>query len=358
MKIWLSDNSRNPSVRDLIGHLRRTRVWTLLLIFITFISVLTWYLATVWPIFVNADLNNYAVQQFMASEDFRDNTKQLYAALEKFNSRKNNQVPPPARMFIASSGAKNGLIVSVRYELVPLETIDPTAKEQNESKGVAQYGYLPKISMTLDPGYLSLLILIETCVLAFALMTLYQLLSSRKEEEYAIREYEAFLLEGVTNEDANSDPAKSLCKLLDRFHAFARQVQTAYRSRHTVSFSDEYDVQHAMHALLRMFFVDVRTEEYTPSYAGKNSRIDFLISQERIGVEVKMTRDSLKDKEIADELLIDIARYQAHARCETLICFIYDPDGKLSNPHGLISDLEAQACKSSIKVKVVISPLH
>src|SRR5258708_5925569 len=74
------------------------------------------------------------------------------------------------------------------------------------------------------------------------------------------------------------------------------------------------------------FFDDVRREEWTPSYAGKSSRIDFLLKDEEIVIEIKKTRSTLRDKEISDELIIDKERYQAHPHCKTLIAFVYDPD--------------------------------
>ena len=83
---------------------------------------------------------------------------------------------------------------------------------------------------------------------------------------------------------------------------------------------DEYDVQDLLHALLRIFFKDIRPEEWVPSYAGSSSRMDFLLHQEEIVIEVKMTRDGLKQKELVDQLLIDIARYEKHPGCKTLIC--------------------------------------
>lgn len=63
----------------------------------------------------------------------------------------------------------------------------------------------------------------------------------------------------------------------------------------------------------------------------------------------------MKDKEIGEQLIIDIANYQNHPDCQTLLCFIYDTDCHISNPHGLENDLEKG--NDSIKVKVYIRPL-
>ena len=36
--------------------------------------------------------------------------------------------------------------------------------------------------------------------------------------------------------------------------------------------------------------------------------MDFLLKNEEISIEVKMTRDGLKDKELGEQLIIDIAK--------------------------------------------------
>jgi hypothetical protein len=53
---------------------------------------------------------------------------------------------------------------------------------------------------------------------------------------------------------------------------------------------DEYDVQDIFHALLRLFVDDIREEEWTPSYAGGASRMDFLLPELETVVEIKKTR--------------------------------------------------------------------
>ncbi|HJT59598.1 MAG TPA: hypothetical protein VJ761_24025 [Ktedonobacteraceae bacterium] len=105
--------------------------------------------------------------------------------------------------------------------------------------------------------------------------------------------------------------------------------------------------------MLRLFFDDVSREEWTPSYAGKSSRIDFFLKDEEIVIEIKKTRASLKDKEISDELIIDKQRYQAHPYCKMLIAFVYDPDRYIDNPKGLEVDLSESS--DNIVVKVIIN---
>src|SRR5262249_13389385 len=54
-----------------------------------------------------------------------------------------------------------------------------------------------------------------------------------------------------------------------------------------LSFSTEYDVQDLLHALLRPWVADIRPEEFTPSYAGSSTRMDFLLPKYKIVLELK-----------------------------------------------------------------------
>jgi hypothetical protein len=59
--------------------------------------------------------------------------------------------------------------------------------------------------------------------------------------------------------------------------------------RPTLTINDEYDVQDLMRAILAIEFDDIRPEEWSPSYAGGSKRMDFLLKEESIVVEVKKT---------------------------------------------------------------------
>jgi hypothetical protein len=143
-------------------------------------------------------------------------------------------------------------------------------------------------------------------------------------------------------------------RLCLRFHGVARQLQARHADRETLAIDDEYDVQDLLHAILRIHFDDIREEEWTPSYAGGSSRVDFLLKQEQIIIEVKKTRPSLRVADLGAELLVDIARYSRHPDCMTLVCFIYDPEGRIGNPVGLERDLESH--EGTLKVRVIVAP--
>jgi hypothetical protein len=140
----------------------------------------------------------------------------------------------------------------------------------------------------------------------------------------------------------------------DRFHTVALRLTKRHAEREGFVIKDEYDLQDLMGALLLSRFWDVRPEEWTPSYAGRSARIDFVIKQEKIVVETKMTRDSLNDGRLGEEIIIDIARYRAHADCEALFCFVFDPQHRLRNPHALEADLSGK--RDGLEVRVQIRP--
>jgi hypothetical protein len=145
-----------------------------------------------------------------------------------------------------------------------------------------------------------------------------------------------------------------LTTLFDRFHPVARQIRARHDNRPTLDVTDEYDVQDLLHALLRIYYDDVRAEEWTPSYAGGSSRMDFIISEHGFVVEVKKTRKGMSPKDLGDQLLVDIMRYKEHPQTKCLFCFIYDPDGLFPNPAGIERDLSKS--DDGIDVRCFVRP--
>jgi len=141
------------------------------------------------------------------------------------------------------------------------------------------------------------------------------------------------------SKNANSDPSFLIQLLCIKFHLVAKQLQQRHDDRATLDIKDEYDVQDLFHSLLRIYFNDIRPEEWNPSYAGSSTRVDFLLKGEQIVIEIKKTRANLKAKQLGEQLIIDIAHYRNNQECKKLYCFVYDPDGYISNPKGIENDL-------------------
>jgi REase_DpnII-MboI len=142
-------------------------------------------------------------------------------------------------------------------------------------------------------------------------------------------------------------------RIARRFHFIARQLSQRHNGREPFVVRDEYDIQDLFHALLHLYFDDIRPEEYTPSYGGRHSRTDFLIKPDQIFVEIKMTSSKLNGKAIRDQLMIDIHSYHTHPDCKILVAFVYDPDRYIANPRGVEADLSQPF--NGLQVKVIVS---
>jgi hypothetical protein len=153
----------------------------------------------------------------------------------------------------------------------------------------------------------------------------------------------------------NTQAATALVRAIcDRFTIVANSLTVRHDGRATLSITDEYDVQDLLGALLKLHFTDVRPEEWTPSYGGNASRMDFLLKPEQVVVEAKMARKGLGQKELVTQLAEDILRYQSHQDCKTLMCFVYDPTAKCSNPTALENDLTKK--HGGLQVIVIVQP--
>jgi len=147
--------------------------------------------------------------------------------------------------------------------------------------------------------------------------------------------------------------AEIVLTLAERFHAVVRQMRQRREQRPTLDVADEYDVQDLFHALLTIYFDDIRKEEWTPTYAGSASRMDFLLPEIEAVVEIKMTRPTLSTKQLGEQLIVDIAKYKKHPMCRTLFCVVYDPDGRISNPRGVENDLGEENDRMMTHVTIV-----
>lgn len=143
-------------------------------------------------------------------------------------------------------------------------------------------------------------------------------------------------------------------RLCSRFHLVAMQLRSRHSHRETFQVVDEYDVQDLLHALLTLEHDDVRPEEWTPSYAGGSSRMDFLLKLEQIVIAGKKSRSGLEARELEEQLIVDIQKYSLHPDCRTLVCFVYDPEGRIANPRSVESNLSGE--RDGITVRVIIAP--
>ena len=136
------------------------------------------------------------------------------------------------------------------------------------------------------------------------------------------------------------------------FGEFLVPLADRQQGRPPIVMEDEYDVQDFLHGLLRIFFDDVRAEDFSPERAGARSRIDFVLKQERVVVEAKMTRAGLGAAKLGDQLIVDIERYRSHPDCDALVALVYDPEKRIPNRRTLETDLSGE--RDGLIVRVVV----
>jgi hypothetical protein len=151
-----------------------------------------------------------------------------------------------------------------------------------------------------------------------------------------------------------SDPAGFVVNLCRQFPHLLTELGRRHNKRPPFAVNDEYDVQDLLRGLFRVHFKDVRREEWNPSYGGVQSRSDLLLKMERIVIETKMTRPSLGQRELVEQLIVDKEQYRSHPDCGTLVCMVYDPEQRLTNPAAVEQDLSERS--GNLRTLVVVSP--
>lgn len=147
---------------------------------------------------------------------------------------------------------------------------------------------------------------------------------------------------------------ETLRRVCARFHLVARQLRLRKEYRPTLEINDEYDLQDLFYALLRLQFDEVGTEDWSPTYANGARRTSYLLDWDKTVVVVKQTRSGLSSKDLAEQVAADKVHYSARPNGATLLCFIYDPEGRVGNPRGLEADLTST--EETYRVEVIVAP--
>lgn len=166
---------------------------------------------------------------------------------------------------------------------------------------------------------------------------------------------DSYIQLGGISANTNIDKIEHVLEICHNFPRVVKQLSKRHDKREPFTINDEYDVQDLLHALLSVHFADIRDEEYCSSFAGINSRIDFFLKEEGIGIEVKMIQESLRDNKLLSQLTTDLKQYQTHPEIKSLVIFIYDPEHLLNNPQAFINDIPGK--EGNMGVNVIISPI-
>lgn len=150
-----------------------------------------------------------------------------------------------------------------------------------------------------------------------------------------IKEYEQVNSAPTENSSEVTDSAALIIKIMDKWSNMISSFKEHRTDVKPIEVTNEYEMQYLFEGILRLLFDDVRPETYTPNYANKSNRTDFLLPKHRILIETKMTRTGLDSKKLAEELIIDKEHYRRHPDVDIILCFVYDPERRIKNPEGI-----------------------
>lgn len=119
-------------------------------------------------------------------------------------------------------------------------------------------------------------------------------------------------------------------QVLEEFGNSVKKItQTRRKGHNEFKINDEYDVQDLLYVILKPLFPNLIDEDPNQKVGGVSNKIDLVIREEKILIEVKMIKESdINEKKFIEELKIDIESYHSNPNLEFLFAFIYDPQNK------------------------------
>lgn len=148
-----------------------------------------------------------------------------------------------------------------------------------------------------------------------------------------LEDLEKYLLsQAVVRETFVNKSAKQLIQeVLQNFREANKKVTKDRRKDHQeYEINDEYDVQDLLYTILKSIFPSIKEEDPTPKVGIKSNKIDLILREKGILIEVKMIKEAdQSEKKYVEELKNDIQSYHQCQWLQHLICFVYDPFEKI-----------------------------
>lgn len=150
-----------------------------------------------------------------------------------------------------------------------------------------------------------------------------------------IKEYEDVNFTSIESSDEVTESASLIIRIMNNWSNMISSFKHHRTDVKPIEVTNEYEMQYLLEGILRLLFDDVRPETYTPNYANKSNRTDFLIPKQKILIETKMTRQGLDGIRLTEELIIDKEHYRKHPDIDLILCLVYDPERRIKNPEGI-----------------------
>lgn len=157
----------------------------------------------------------------------------------------------------------------------------------------------------------------------------------------------------------NRSVYETVIGILNNFHNASKKITLTRRKDHpSFSINDEYDVQDLLYVILKSIFPNLKEEDPTPRVGMKSNRIDFVLREDGILIEVKMIKVSdSNEKDFIEQLKNDIQSYYSSHWLKHLIFFVYDPFGKTKDAHNFYDLNGKQSINgTTFTIEVILNP--
>ncbi|SEB78157.1 hypothetical protein SAMN05192540_1527 [Maribacter dokdonensis] len=145
-------------------------------------------------------------------------------------------------------------------------------------------------------------------------------------------------------------------QVLNNFPEAIKKIKQRRKGKNVFKFHDEYDVQDILYVMLKPLFPNMKEEDPIPKVGSSSTKIDLILREEKILIEVKMMKESDSDEgKFIKQLKEDIQSYHACQWLEDLVCFVYDPFDKTKDRTNFYDLNGRQTIKDkSFNVEVIV----
>jgi hypothetical protein len=144
---------------------------------------------------------------------------------------------------------------------------------------------------------------------------------------------------GAIPQRSNAEARNLIVSALNEFQECVRYLNTRRSDGAVLRLNSEADVQDAIYLMLRPWVLDLVPEDPSGKRGNRYTIRDFVSPSSKVIVEAKYVRDREHGKTISKELHDDIEMYRGHHLCDSLIAFIYDPDGNIPDVASFLSHM-------------------
>lgn len=129
-------------------------------------------------------------------------------------------------------------------------------------------------------------------------------------------------------------------KVFDLFFSRLREGIIEFQKRSETKIKDEKSLQDFVYAFLRCLFISVEYEDPTEKLCQASNRVDFVLKDHSIIIELKYVRNKRHAKKIQGELAEDCAKYKQSKYGNTVLNYVYDPNNHIENHEQFLKQLK------------------